>query len=167
MPARSSARRNSRSSPASHSPASLASSPRGPKRSRYLPMLCAPPIGTIATPSASRSRPRRFASVWSATWSLVPSTSTAARLASVIERAPGAGGGVRAVRLDVLHVAGLPLDALEPRAQVRVRLHVDPGLVGQVAVAVDRDVGDRVPAADEEVARREVVVKEAQHLERA
>src|SRR4029450_4945850 len=37
------------------------------------------PMGTMATPSAARSRPRRAASVWRATWSLVPSTSTTVR----------------------------------------------------------------------------------------
>ena len=31
--------------------------PRGPNRSSAWPIACAPPIGTIETPSASRSRP--------------------------------------------------------------------------------------------------------------
>src|SRR5215211_2444234 len=42
-------------------------------------MACAPPIGTIEMASASRSRPRRSASVSIAHWSLLPSTSTTAR----------------------------------------------------------------------------------------
>ena len=45
-------------------------------------MLVAPPIGTIATPSAASARPRRSASASSAAWSLVPSTSTTARTAA-------------------------------------------------------------------------------------
>src|SRR5438477_3962060 len=44
-------------------------------------MACAPPIGITDTPSASRLRPRRSASVSSATLSLAPSTSTTARTA--------------------------------------------------------------------------------------
>jgi hypothetical protein len=39
-------------------------------------MFPAPPIGTMATPSASRARPRRSANASSASWSLTPSTST-------------------------------------------------------------------------------------------
>ena len=42
-------------------------------------MDCAPPIGTMEMPSASRSRPRRSASASMARWSLMPSTSTTAR----------------------------------------------------------------------------------------
>src|SRR5439155_10714382 len=87
--------------------------------------------------------------------------------ASVVQRPPGTRRGVRAVGLDVLNVPGLLLDPLEPRAQVRVRPHVDPGLVREMRVAVDRDVRDRVTAADEELARGEVVVQEPQDLERA
>ena len=45
-------------------------------------MDCAPPIGTTAMPSASRFLPRRRASASSARWSLVPSTSTTARVLS-------------------------------------------------------------------------------------
>ena len=52
-------------------------------------MLVAPPIGTTKTPSRSRSRPRRAASVRSAAWSLMPSTSTT-------EHAPAAGSRARA-----------------------------------------------------------------------
>ena len=55
-PACSRPRRNIPSSPASHNPASLTSSPRGPKRSRKLRMFVAPPIETTCTPSSSRSR---------------------------------------------------------------------------------------------------------------
>src|SRR6266540_4434345 len=39
-------------------------------------MFGAPPIGTMEMPSASRFRPRRSASASSASWSLIPSTST-------------------------------------------------------------------------------------------
>ena len=42
-------------------------------------MFLAPPIGTMEMPSASRSRPRRWAIASSAAWSLVPSTSTTLR----------------------------------------------------------------------------------------
>src|SRR5215472_14911967 len=41
-------------------------------------MLVAPPIGTTKTPSAGRSRPDRSATVCTAAWSLIPSTSTTA-----------------------------------------------------------------------------------------
>ena len=50
-------------------------------------MFPAPPIATTATPSASRSRPRRAASVSTATRSLTPSTSTTARIRPAYVRA--------------------------------------------------------------------------------
>ena len=57
----------------------LRSRPRGPNSSRKCRMFLAPPIGTTAMPSAASSRPRRAASASSATWSLLPSTSTTVR----------------------------------------------------------------------------------------
>ena len=42
-----------------------------------VPMFFEPPIGMMDTPSPSRLRPRRLASVSRARWSLTPSTSTA------------------------------------------------------------------------------------------
>ena len=54
-------------------------------------MFLAPPIGTTAMPSAARSRPRRAAIASTATWSLLPSTSTTARgraLPVMLPRAP-------------------------------------------------------------------------------
>jgi hypothetical protein len=65
--------------------------PRGPNRSRKCRMFLAPPIGTTAMPSAARSRPRRSASASSATWSLIPSTSTTARGSTL---GPSAGAAV-------------------------------------------------------------------------
>src|SRR4249919_1879068 len=76
-PARSRPRWNSLSSAASQSPASF--KPWGTKTSRKRPIACAPPIATRETPSASRFRPCMSARASSATRSLVPSRSTAAR----------------------------------------------------------------------------------------
>src|SRR5690349_11009372 len=108
-PARSRPRRNSPCSAASQSPASLRSSPPGPKRSRKRPIDCAPPIGTTETPSAARCRPRRSASASSATWSLIPSTRTTAtastrEFSSTIassQPARVANGGERGTRFPV------------------------------------------------------------------
>src|SRR5829696_64435 len=75
--ARSSARRKLASSPMSQSPASRTPSPA--YRSRKRPSAWAPPIGTTATPSASRSRPRLAARASTARRSLSPSTETTAR----------------------------------------------------------------------------------------
>ena len=87
-PARSSARWNDRSSPASQRPASGTSKPRGPNSSTKRPIVVAPPIGTSVTPSASRSRPRRTASRSRARWSLTPSTSTTILVSSISPTAP-------------------------------------------------------------------------------
>src|SRR4051812_24560543 len=69
----------------------------------------------------------------------------------VVDRAAGAWCRVRPVRLDVFEVTRLLLDAREPCANVRVGSQVDSGFVRAMRVAVERDVGDRVAAADEEV----------------
>ena len=86
---------------------------------------------------------------------------------SAVDRLPRARRGILAVRLDVLHVSRLRLDAREPGAEARIRLQVEPGLVGAMRIAVHRDVRDRVPVGDEEVARGQVLVQQLQHLERA
>src|SRR5215213_1228300 len=70
-----------------------------------------------------------------------------ARACQSYKERPGAGRVLHAVRLDVLDVSRLLLDAREPRAHVGVRLHVDAGLAREVGVAVDRDIGDPVAAA--------------------
>jgi hypothetical protein len=81
---------------------------------------------------------------------------------SVVDRAAGSGPGVRRVRLEVVHVARLSLDALEPAADGR--RHVVSGLVGHVHVAVQGDVGDRVGRPGGEVARGEVVRQQREDL---
>ena len=62
------------------------------------------------------------------------------------------GHGLRVDR-NVPRLAGDPLD---PRADLRVRLELEPALVRDVRVRVERDVRDRVPVADEELAPGEV-----------
>src|SRR5581483_11649356 len=75
-----------------------------------------PPIGTIATPSRSRSRPRRFASVSSAIWSLNPSTSTTARASPTRSRARLVASGPPSGMTPVT-AAAVPAPAGTPRAR--------------------------------------------------
>src|SRR5919204_4302945 len=159
-PARSRPRRYSSSSAASQSPASLTSSPRGPNCSRKRPIAWAPPIGTTATPSAARSRLRRLASVSSATWSLVPSTSTTARGSgrTTADDRDGQplGSELRRLRLiagarEQLHAeprAADPLPAERDRRRVEVSAGgVDVGRVPQAELDVERS-GDPDPLGD-------------------
>ena len=119
------------------------SSPCGPYRSRKAPMACAPPIGTTATRSSGRLRPRRRASASTARWSLTPSTRT------TVETSDGAvtSGPVRAHALNgdagVLEqaaVCGVRVGMLEDLERL---LRVDDELEGLSAVVDDGD-GERV-----------------------
>ena len=69
-----------------------------------------------------------------------------------------AAGGVELARsrrsVGDRDVARLGGDALEPRADRRIGLELEPALRGDVRVGVERDVGDRVALADEELALR-------------
>src|SRR5262245_6743193 len=108
--------------------------------SRKLPTACAPPIGTIDAFSAARSLSRRLARASSATRSLIPSTSTTAASdmagVLVVQRVAGAGGGVGAVRCDILHIVRLILHAGEPCPEMRKRVEVQACFVCEVCVAV-------------------------------
>src|SRR4051794_11340017 len=82
---------------------------------------------------------------------------------SVVDRLRDARPRVGRIRLEVVHITGLGGDALEPARDLRVVLHPDAGLMGDVDVAVDSDVGHAV-APGEELALAQVRVQHPEHL---
>src|SRR4029078_2190148 len=62
------------------------------------------------------------------------------------------------------HVAGWIDDAVEPGADRRKIVEREIALMGDVGVAVERDVRDGVMAGGEEVVRREMLLHDAEGL---
>ncbi len=95
----------------------------------------------------------------SAARSAPPCSSAKRRLATAVSALPRCsepvGLGAKRTRTDTAYASigtcpGCAGDPLEPRADRRVRLEVEPALVRDVRVRVERDVRDRVAVADEE-----------------
>src|SRR5436309_4572473 len=78
-----------------------------------------------------------------------------------------AGAGVLGVPDEVVLDARLPLDRREPAADVRIGGEIEPRVRRGVRVAVDRKIGERVAAADEEGVAGEVLVEQLEHAARA
>src|SRR5437588_3101220 len=77
----------------------------------------------------------------------------------VVDRLALPGLRVLRVGLEVGHVVRLVADPGEPRGDVRECVHIDARLVRDLEVPVQRDVGDRVPAGDEEVVARQMPLR--------
>ena len=94
---------------------------------------------------------------------------TARRPAGQSDRSAINGGAcpgrrVRAVWLDIFHVARLLLDSLQPHPQEWKRIEVKASVASQVGVPVDRDVSDRVALPDEERPGAQVGLQEREGL---
>ena len=131
------------SSPSSQRPARRASAPCGPKRSRKRPTAWMPPVASTTTPSATRSRPLRLASVSSATLSLVPSTRTTARASVPSGRACTLLGlsGPGRMRARLVVVGEPVVGHVLPRRRVGDEL---PRARADPRIAVDRTEPDAV-----------------------
>src|SRR5437899_2251325 len=75
----------------------------------------------------------------------------------------GDGAGVLGVPDEVVLEARLPLDRREPAADVRIGGKIESRVRRGVRVAVDRKIGERVAAADEEGVAGEVLVEQLEH----